>query len=277
MIGPCGAMLVLAMLAAGDEPAAHGARTTSAAALSFDESGSAYRERARSAVRDVLAKREFANLHSDPNAGWRQILAWLESLIRAVGKVVRSMPEWLFWMVLTWMVLTLLAILGHLVYTLVMLLRGTSLPGGSRGKRDKISGELLGIKDLDFDSVYAEARRLLAAGDWSAATRYFYVAAILWLDRQGWIVFKRSKTNRDYVAELARGAGVPALAGFSAQPPPKGGTPAHATGREQGFRRLTELFEPIVYGGREPTNCTMNDISTTLEELLHEPAVDRTR
>ena len=121
--------------------------------------------------------------------------------------------------------------------------------------RDNISGELLGIKDLDFDRVYAEARRLLAASDWPpAATRYFYVAAILWLDRQGWIVFKRSKTNGDYVRELAR------------------------RGPAQGsFLRLTGLFEAIVYGGRTPNNSHMEEISTTVEGLLHEPAVARPR
>ena len=124
------------------------------------------------------------------------------------------------------MLLTLAAILAHLIYTLVMLLRGTSSPLRSNPKGGRIAGELLGIKDLDFDTVLAEARRLLAAGDWPAATRYFYVAAILWLDRQGWIVFKKSKTNRDYIDELASRA------------------------RIQGsFRRLTADFEPIVYGG----------------------------
>ena len=159
------------------------------------------------------------------------------------------MPEWLFWTLLVWMLLTLVAILAHLIYTLAMFLRGTSSPLRSNPKGDRIAGELLGIKDLDFDTVYAEARRLLAAGDWPAATRYFYVAAILWLDRQGWIVFKRSKTNRDYIDELASRA------------------------RIQGsFRQLTADFEPIVYGGLAPQSSTIHDIATTVEGLLHEPA-----
>ena len=105
------------------------------------------------------------------------------------------------------------------------------------------------VAGVDFDAVIAEARRLLAAGDWPAATRYFYVAAILWLDRQGWIAFKKSKTNRDYIDELAPRA------------------------RVQGsFRRLTADFEPIVYGGRPPQGSTIHDIATTVEGLLHEPA-----
>ena len=84
------------------------------------------------------------------------------------------------------MILALVAILVHLIYTLWKLLTGQRLgPGDERRLAGRGGGELLGIRDLDFDSVYAQARRLLAAADWPAATRYFYVTAILWLDRQG--------------------------------------------------------------------------------------------
>ncbi len=226
MIGYCG--ILLALVAAPPSPAAR-VQALPAAAAAAGESGNAYREQARSAIREVLARREFADLHADPYAFWRVFLDWLEGLFRRVGNILKGMPEWLFWIIFTWMILTLVAILAHLIYTLVMLLRGTSSPLRSNPKGGRIGGELLGIKDLDFDTVYAEARRLLAAGDWPAATRYFYVAAILWLDRQGWIVFKRSKTNRDYIDELAPRA------------------------RIQGsFRQLTADFEPIVYGGYSP-------------------------
>ena len=155
----------------------------------------------------MLATREFADLHSDPYAVWRRISEWVgglfEGLARALGNLHDSIP-WLYWTLVSWMVLTLVAILAHLIYTLVTLIGGAKRGDLAVQGRQKISGELLGIQDLDFDKVYAEARRLLAASDWIAATRYFYVAAILWLDREGAIVFKRSKTNADYVAELAR-------------------------------------------------------------------------
>ena len=201
----------------------------------------------------MLAGREFADLHSDPYAVWRRISEWIgglfEGLARALSDLHDSIP-WLYWTIVSWMVLTLVAILAHLIYTLVTLISGTKRADPAARGRQKITGELLGIQDLDFDKVYAEARRLLAASEWTAATRYLYVAAILWLDREGAIVFKRSKTNADYIAELALGS-------RCLQP----------------FRRLTELFEPIVYGGRQPTNANMDDISTTVESLLHDPAV----
>lgn len=264
-----GLLPVLATLAMGDEPAA--------------TSGDAYRARARAAIQDVLARREFADLHSDPYSLWRQVLAWIADLFQRLTGALHGLPTGTFWTVVALMLLALLAIIAHLIYTLATLLAGTDRATRGTSGGDRITGELLGIQDLDFDKVYAEARRLLAAGDWPAATRHFYVAAILWLNNQGWIAFKRSKTNGDYLAELARGAGVPALAGFSGKLPPQGGAPPPAalppagrgspTAREHAFRRLTELFEPVVYGGRQPTASIMNDISSTVEGLLHEPAV----
>ncbi len=246
MIGFCGILLAMATAAVGDE--ARG-QALPAAASAAGEASNAYREQTRNAIRDVLARREFADLHADPFATWRMILGWLQGLFQRVGGFLRGLPEWLFWTIVVWMILTLLAILAHLIYTLAMLLRGTSSPLRGNPKGSRMAGELLGIKDLDFDTVYAEARRLLAAGDWPAATRYLYVAAILWLDRQGWIAFKKSKTNRDYIDELA------------------------ARARIQGsFRQLTADFEPIVYGGSSPNSSTIHNIATTVEGLLHEPA-----
>ena len=242
MIGYCALLLALAAVPGGD-----GSERTLPAAAGDD--GPAYHEQVRHAIGEVLGRREFADLHSDPYAFWRMILGWIAALFQTVGTVLKGMPEWLLWTLLVWMLVTLLAILAHLVYTLVMLLRGASLPPRNNLKGGGIAGELLGIRDLDFDNVYAEARRLLAANDWPAATRYFYVAAILWLDRQGWIVFKRWKTNRDYVDELA----------------PR--TRLHGS-----FRQLTAAFEPIVYGGLPPQSSTIHDIATTVESLLHEPA-----
>ena len=222
MIVVCRALLILATLAANGEPSARVPRLDAASVS--NEPGNAYRDRARAAVRDVLATREFADLHSDPYAFWRRILEWIGGLFESLGNALRGLPPWLFWIVVGWMVLTTTAILGHLIYTLVKLIRGTSRAERTAAGRGKIAGELLGIQDLDFDKVYAEAGRLLVAGDWAAATRYFYVAAILWLDRQGAIVFKRSKTNCDYIAELTRGS--------RSSGSPRPGTPGRGAGGE---------------------------------------------
>ncbi len=205
--------------------------------------------RVRAAIQEVLAHREFADLHADPDAVWRSLVQWVLSIVGRIVSTLRDLPEWVLWLIVGWMILTLAAILGHLTYTLWTILGGTSraFRAGSSGRGHP--GELLGIRDLDFDSVYAEAGRLLAAGDWLAATKYLYVAAILWLDRQGWIAFRPAKTNREYLGEL------------------------RAQGQLQNpFRRLTDGFEAIVYGGRLATMATSHEMANTVEGLLHEPA-----
>ena len=73
MIGYCGILLALTAVTAGDE--ARVQPLPAAAVSAADESGNAYREQTRSAIREVLARREFADLHADPYAFWRKILA----------------------------------------------------------------------------------------------------------------------------------------------------------------------------------------------------------
>jgi hypothetical protein len=204
---------------------------------------------ARATIAEVLARPEFANLHSDPYAFTRRLMRWIISGLDALTSALRRQPAWVFWLIITWMVVALLAILAHLVYTLWRVVSAASGVSRSAAAGRRPQGELLGIRELEFEPVYAEALRLLAAGDWLTATKYLYVAAILWLHRQGWISFRPSKTNRDYLAELrAR----PKL--------------------QSSYRRLTEIFEPVVYGGQPATITTTHDIANTVESLLHEPA-----
>ncbi len=94
MIGFCGVLLAMATAAVGDEARV---QALPAAASAADEAGNAYREQTRGAIRDVLARREFADLHADPYAVWRMILGWLQGLIQRLGSVLRGMPGWLFW------------------------------------------------------------------------------------------------------------------------------------------------------------------------------------
>jgi hypothetical protein len=230
-------------------PAGHAAETHVAASeKTAAPSPEAFHARTRTAIRDVLAQREFADLRNDPNTAWRQLIRWTVAFLRRIFAPLQHLPEWILWIIIFWLVLTLLAILAHLVYTLWAILSTasrTSTVGHSVGDRP---GELLGIRDLDFDAVYAEADRLVSAGDWPAATRHLYVAAILWLDRQGRIRFRASKTNRDYIQELQSEAQLQGL-----------------------FRRLTSGFEPVVYGGQAATKSTTDDMANSVEGLFHGP------
>jgi hypothetical protein len=205
--------------------------------------------RTRAAIEEVLARSEFADLQADPYAGWRKIFAWLKSLFRRVGSAMEHWPHWVMWIIVAWMFLTLLAILAHLIYTLAQLLGGSFRTSDAGSRVHRHQGELLGIRELNFETVYAEACRLLTVGDWPAATRYYYVSAILWLDRQGAIAFRPSKTNRDYIRELQ------ALSKF-----------------QNPFGRLTNCFESIIYAGQPATAFTSRNMADIVEGLFHEPA-----
>ena len=165
---------------------------------------SPFHQRTRAAIREVLAQREFADLSGDPSAAMRRFLRWIESLLGRLGSAIHSLPEWVGRLIVVWMVLALVAILVYNLYLLVITLRGAGRSSSAGGRRRAHPGQLLGVPELDFDAIYAEARRLLAAGDWLAATKYLYVAAPL-ARPAGAIAFRLSKTNRDYLGELSAG------------------------------------------------------------------------
>ena len=206
-----------------------------------------YHHQAQRAAEEVLSLPEFADLRSDSAAWWIALLRWLSHAAEAVATFFQALPGWLWWTIVIWMILTLVAIFAHFAYVLYGLLVSSASRWKSAGETGKGKGELFGIRDLDFDAVYRRARELLAVGEWSQATRYLYVAAILWLDRQGWLSFKVSKTNYDYLAELAR------------QP-----------GHRAKFGELTQRFESTVYGGQASTAAHCQQMASLVEVLLRE-------
>ena len=111
MSGYCGILLALAAAAAGDEARV---QPLPATATAVNEAGNTYREQSRQAIREVLARREFADLHADPYAFLRMISNWVERFVQRANDLLKGLPEWLFWTVLVWMLLTLAAILRAL-------------------------------------------------------------------------------------------------------------------------------------------------------------------
>ena len=207
-----------------------------------------YHQKTRAAVDEVLSMREFADLRSDTWRWWLALLEWIAKKLQGVAEFFSGVPGWLWWTIVIWMVLTLVAILGHFAWVLIQMILSSSVRRAAMDAAKAGRGELLGIRQLDFDSVYQRARELLSAGVWTEATKYLYVAAILWLDRQGWVAFRVSKTNYDYLAELTR-------------------QPEHRAK----FRQLTKRFESTVYGG-EPCTATICQEMSSLVEALHREA-----
>lgn len=207
----------------------------------------AYHNQARGAVEGVLSLPEFDNLRSDMEGWWLAMWERLLNMLKGIARAFNGLPGWLWWGVVIWLILTLVAILCHFIYVLAGII-GSSAARRTAAATGKVGrGELLGIRELDFDSVYQRAREHLTAANWSEATKYLYVAAILWLDRQGWIGFKSSKTNHDYLAELAR-------------------QPEHRAK----FRQLTNRFESTVYGGEPCTAGNCQEMASLVEVVLRE-------
>lgn len=201
-------------------------------------------EQIRQAVDEVLSRREFADLPADESVWLKRLSDWFDSLMGKVGDLADRFP-WLIWVVVAWLVLTLLAILAHLIWTLYVWLKPSG--GVFAPARQPVGAGLLhGVRDLQFDDVYRRARELFEQRDYAAAVRHLYVAAILWLDRQGQIAFATAKTNRDYQLELS-------------------GKPAY----QQQFAQLTERFETIAYGSAAATMSDCREMTSSLEALRH--------
>jgi hypothetical protein len=239
---------LLAVLSAGPRPALADPPSR-AAAPAADEA--AYAAEARAVVEDVLSTSEF-NGPVQRSQFWQHLKEWLGKLFGAIGRGVERFPGWVAWLLVAWLLLALVAILGHLLYVLWGLAgaRGRNIPATTADRRETV---LLCLATLDYEQAQARALALAEAHDWSAAIQHLYVAAILWLDRAGLIAYRRVKTNLDLLRELAR---YPAC---------------HAE-----FGRLTNVFEATIYGGRPAGETQLRTMTAALEALRqpHAPSND---
>lgn len=212
-----------------------------------------YHQRTREAAEQVLASPEFAGMREGPHA-FEQFMGWLFDLFADLLQFIADLPGWLWWLVVIWMVATLVAILAHLVWVLVQTAGGTSSGGLGQTTQPTRRGKMFDVQVLDGKTVQTRAEQLLQRGDWAAAARHLYVAALLWLDGVGRVSFHQSKTNRDYLRELA--------------------DRPHLADR---FEKLTGLFEPIAYGGREADRALCEQMHTNVEGIRHEVAAPSSR
>lgn len=205
-----------------------------------------YQNRFREQSAKVLSQSEFNKLRAEEEDDW-SLMRTLLKAIASIGKFFANLPGWLYWTLVIWMVLALLAIMAHLIYTLVKLIGASRGGAQSPGQAAAIHGELLGVRNLDHQWVFAEANRLAAAGQPEAAIRHFYVGCILWLDRKQHVTFRKSKTNHDYARELAK-------------------RPAMASA----FTRMTNLFETTAFGEAPATQADCQSMAELSRQLSHE-------
>jgi hypothetical protein len=175
------------------------------------------------ALNEVYSRPEF-----HPRSGLREwvqrhlaaVLYWLLERISALGGLRGSNPV-LFWIIVGWLVLAVIALLAHIIWSTVQAARGGEehAPGEKGAPRAKPRAA------TDWE---AEAARLAAAGRLREAALALYQALLLRLDAAGAVRFDASKTPGDYRREARA-------------------HPDEAR-RLGGFLRL---FEPVAFGGRD--------------------------
>src|SRR5688572_30076035 len=92
-----------------------------------------------------------------------------------------------------------IAIIGYILFVII---KNTSVkPNGKIPKTDlpAHSASVENIKELEIDRLLREA---MALGNYRLAIRIYFLGMLKKLDEDGFIVWKKDKTNRDYLTEL---------------------------------------------------------------------------
>jgi len=146
----------------------------------------------------------------------------------------------LLWIVIIWCILALVAILGHFIWTIAMLI-GPSRDAGSDTPHGDMFSELSGCS-------YEELRRRIDAlareGRFRPAVGAMMLALLRWLDRCRMVVFHESKTNGDYLGEYP--AGRPETAKF---------------------RSFVAAFDGTIYGGHTCDRGLFDQMNGLFEEI----------
>jgi hypothetical protein len=103
-----------------------------------------------------------------------------------------------------------------------------------------------GDQELTAEAASRRAQTLSEGGDYRAAVRYLYLAALLHLEEAGLLRFDRSLTNREYLRSLAA-AGMPALAAR--------------------LRDVVEVFDRVWYGFETLDAAAYGDYSARVADL----------
>jgi hypothetical protein len=188
--------------------------------------------------RRLTPRKSFAQWLAEKFAAWRGPWhSWQGSWVKT-----------LMWVFLIWAVITLLFILGHLIWT-VKALAGMGLAGGARaaGARRVVAG-----RRISSDELRAQALQMARNGAHREAVGLLMMALLLQLDEAGILRFDPSKTNGDYVRECA-----PVLAQAAA------------------FRGFVLSFDEMIYGARRCEQDSFDRMNALFERVLCDAAQGR--
>lgn len=195
-------------------------------------------ERIQTVVGEILSDPRFAPRRSFWQWLGEKLSAWeFPDLARRSGWL-----SVLVWILGIWCVLALVAILVHLIWTLVQFMPRRS--AGSRTRNGRLRPK--SVKPPSYEELRSRMVGLAERGAFREAVREMMVGLVRWLDDAGVLRFHRSKTNGDYVREYHGQRG----------------------GHEQ-FRRFALAFDALIYGG---SSCGCTDYGKMLsafEQIQH--------
>jgi hypothetical protein len=177
--------------------------------------------RVRAEIRRILDDPRFALRESLWERAMGVIHEWLASLLRW-GARGAWWARALMWVLLGWCVLAVLAVLAHLVWTIVMVVRGRRGPAAGAVRRAGVPT----VRELTYDQLCRRMAELARAGAFREAVGVMMQALLRRLDDVEIIRLARGKTNGDYVREYPR-----------------------ARGGREAFRRFALAVDHAVYAG----------------------------
>ena len=213
-----------------------GAQTAGRTELSSFERPDA--ETVRTKVADILADPRFAPTKSLMQRLLEKLSSWKGPnfhMPKGLGRV-------LLWVFVVWAVLTLVAILAHLVWTLVTVFGG-GRHGGKLGWGRARTGRQA---ELAYDDLCRRMRDLAERGMFRQAIAAMMLALLRWLDRAEIVRFHHSKTNGDYVGEY----------------------PVGSPGRKA-FAHFSLAFDGVVYGAAPCGPDTYREMQSLFERVQH--------
>jgi len=133
-----------------------------------------------------------------------------------------------------------LSVIGYLLF---VLLKNTSLKKKLKVENAPVdpAEQVADIKELEVDRLLQEA---LAAGNYPLAIRICFLGLLKKLDEDGLIIWKKDKTNRDYLMELF-----------------------HKQHHFDEVRRLTLVYEEVWYGDHNFSLNTYQQIITSFKSI----------
>ena len=141
---------------------------------------------------------------------------------------------------------------GVIGYLLLMVFKGTSLktkPKNLKSESEDPTEQVADIKELEVDRLLQDA---MASGNYPLAIRICFLGLLKKLDEDGFIIWKKDKTNRDYLTEL-----------FQKQ---------HYFDE---VKRLTLAYEEVWYGGHHFPMAAYEKIISSFKAIHHELNVSK--